>query len=217
MALFSATMPEAILQITHEYQSEDAEYIRVTPKEITVSAIKQAYYKIARQDKKEAICRLLDYYQPVRGLIFCNTKKMVDEMAEFLKERGYQAEGLHGDLSQYQRDTVMNSFRNGRCNFLIATDVVVWTPYLTMTYRKILNIMYTVLAEPDVPAGQAVPLHWSVAEKSIRSETLKGSATQRYRKEGCLHRRIFYLPKRKKYLLQPRRFIQKRIWSVCGV
>ena len=51
MALFSATMPEAILQITHEYQSEDAEYIRVTPKEITVSAIKQAYYKIARQDK----------------------------------------------------------------------------------------------------------------------------------------------------------------------
>ena len=123
MALFSATMPEAILQITHEYQSEDAEYIRVTPKEITVSAIKQAYYKIARQDKKEAICRLLDYYQPVRGLIFCNTKKMVDEMAEFLKERGYQAEGLHGDLSQYQRDTVMNSFRNGRCNFLIATDV----------------------------------------------------------------------------------------------
>ena len=123
MALFSATMPEAILQITHEYQSEDAEYIRVTPKEITVSAIKQAYYRIARQDKKEAICRLLDYYQPIRSLIFCNTKKMVDEMAEFLKERGYQAEGLHGDLSQYQRDTVMNSFRNGRCNILIATDV----------------------------------------------------------------------------------------------
>lgn len=122
MALFSATMPEPILKITHEYQ-KDAEYIRVTPKEITVKAIKQAYYRIARKDKMEALCRLLDYYQPVRSLIFCNTKKMVDEMAEILKEKGYQAEGLHGDLSQHQRDMVMNAFRSGRCAILIATDV----------------------------------------------------------------------------------------------
>lgn len=122
MALFSATMPEPILRITHEYQ-RDAEYIRVTPKEITVTAIKQAYYRIAKKDKMEALCRLLDYYQPVRSLIFCNTKKMVDEMAEILKDRGYQAEGLHGDLSQHQRDMVMNSFRTGRCGILIATDV----------------------------------------------------------------------------------------------
>lgn len=122
MALFSATMPEPILNITHKYQ-KDAEYIRVTPKEITVAAIKQAYYRIARKDKMEALCRLLDYYQPVRSLIFCNTKKMVDEMAEILKDRGYQAEGLHGDLSQHQRDMVMSAFRNGRCAILIATDV----------------------------------------------------------------------------------------------
>lgn len=122
MALFSATMPEPILRITHEYQT-DAQYIRVTPKEITVAAIKQAYYRIARKDKMEALCRLLDYYQPVRSLIFCNTKRMVDEMAEILKDRGYQAEGLHGDLSQHQRDMVMNAFRTGRCGVLIATDV----------------------------------------------------------------------------------------------
>ncbi|MGN0377606.1 MAG: DEAD/DEAH box helicase [Suilimivivens sp.] len=122
MALFSATMPEPILKITHEYQ-KDAEYIRVTPKEITVTAIKQAYYRIAKKDKMEALCRLIDYYQPVRSLIFCNTKKMVDEMAEILKKRGYQAEGLHGDLSQHQRDMVMNAFRTGRCAILIATDV----------------------------------------------------------------------------------------------
>jgi ATP-dependent RNA helicase DeaD len=122
MALFSATMPEPILRITHEYQ-KDAEYIRVTPKEITVTAIKQAYYKISKKDKMEALCRLLDYYQPVRSLIFCNTKRMVDEMAEILKKRGYQAEGLHGDLSQHQRDMVMNAFRTGRCAILIATDV----------------------------------------------------------------------------------------------
>ena len=122
MALFSATMPEPILRITHEYQ-KDAEYIRVTPKEITVSAIKQAYYRIARKDKMAALCRLIDYYQPVRSLIFCNTKRMVDEMTEVLKDRGYQAEGLHGDLSQHQRDMVMNAFRTGRCSILIATDV----------------------------------------------------------------------------------------------
>lgn len=122
MALFSATMPKPILDITHTYQ-KDAEYIKVTPKEITVAAIKQAYYRLAKKDKMEALCRLMDYYQPVRSLIFCNTKKMVDEMAEILKDRGYQAEGLHGDLSQHQRDTVMNAFRSGRCSILIATDV----------------------------------------------------------------------------------------------
>ena len=122
MALFSATMPQPILDITHEYQ-KDAEYIKVTPKEITVDTIKQAYYRIGHKDKMEALCRLLDYYQPVRSLIFCNTKRMVDEMAEILKDRGYQAEGLHGDLSQHQRDVVMNSFRGGRCAILIATDV----------------------------------------------------------------------------------------------
>ncbi len=122
MALFSATMPQPILDITHQYQ-KDAEYIKVTPKEITVAAIKQAYYRIGKKDKMEALCRLMDYYQPVRSLVFCNTKKMVDEMAEILKDRGYQAEGLHGDLSQHQRDVVMNSFRSGRCAILIATDV----------------------------------------------------------------------------------------------
>lgn len=122
MALFSATMPQAILDITGTYQ-KNAVYVRVMPKEITVAAIKQAYYRVAKKDKPEALCRLLDYYQPDRSLIFCNTKKMVDEITGKLKEKGYEAEGLHGDLSQNQRDTVMNLFRSGRCTILIATDV----------------------------------------------------------------------------------------------
>lgn len=122
MALFSATMPQSILDITGAYQ-KNAVYVRVMPKEITVAAIKQAYYRVAKKDKAEALCRLLDYYQPERSLIFCNTKKMVDEITGKLKEKGYEAEGLHGDLSQNQRDTVMNLFRNGRCTILIATDV----------------------------------------------------------------------------------------------
>lgn len=122
MALFSATMPKVILDITGAYQ-KDAVFIKVTPKEITVASIKQAYYRVARKDKVEALCRLIDYYQPARSLIFCNTKRMVDEITGQLKDRGYEAEGLHGDLSQNQRDTVMNLFRNGRCAILIATDV----------------------------------------------------------------------------------------------
>lgn len=122
MALFSATMPQAILDITGTYQ-KNAVYIKMTPREITVAAIKQAYYRVAKRDKGEALCRLLDYYQPERSLIFCNTKRMVDEITGMLKERGYEAEGLHGDLSQGQRDTVMNLFRNGRCAILAATDV----------------------------------------------------------------------------------------------
>jgi ATP-dependent RNA helicase DeaD len=121
-ALFSATMPEPILKITKTYQ-KDAEFIKMTPKEITVAAIEQVYFRIPQKMKEEVLVRLLDYYNPQRSLIFCNTKKMVDQLSESLKGKGYLADGLHGDLSQNQRDTVMNLFRNGRINILIATDV----------------------------------------------------------------------------------------------
>lgn len=120
--LFSATMPKPILDITRTYQ-KDAAYIKMTPQEVTIPLIKQAYYQVRRQDKEEVLCRLIDYYDPKRALIFCNTKRMVDELTEHLKARGYEVEGLHGDLSQNQRDTVMNLFRSGRASILIATDV----------------------------------------------------------------------------------------------
>lgn len=120
--LFSATMPGPILDITKTYQ-RDAAYIKMTPKEVTIPLIKQAYYQVRKQDKEEVLCRLIDYYAPGRALIFCNTKRMVDELTEHLKGRGYEVEGLHGDLTQGQRDTVMNLFRSGKTNILIATDV----------------------------------------------------------------------------------------------
>lgn len=120
--LFSATMPKPILDITKTYQ-KDAAYVKMTPKEVTIPLIKQAYYQVRKQDKEEVLCRLIDYYMPGRALIFCNTKRMVDELTEHLKGRGYEVEGLHGDLTQGQRDTVMNLFRSGRTNILIATDV----------------------------------------------------------------------------------------------
>lgn len=120
--LFSATMPKPILDITKTYQ-KNASYVKMTPKEVTIPLIKQAYYQVRKQDKEEVLCRLIDYYTPGRALIFCNTKRMVDELTEHLKARGYEVEGLHGDLTQGQRDTVMNLFRSGSINILIATDV----------------------------------------------------------------------------------------------
>ena len=121
-ALFSATMPQPILEITGQFQ-KDARMIRVAAKELTIPLVSQKFYRIKPQDKDAACVRLLDYYQPKLCLVFCNTKKKVDELTAVLKEAGYQAEGLHGDLVQHQRDVVMGRFRNGSTNILIATDV----------------------------------------------------------------------------------------------
>ena len=122
-ALFSATMPQPILDITHTYQKEDTINIQIQRKELTIPLVKQYYYEVKRQNKEEVCARLLDYYNPKLSLIFCNTKRMVDDLTENLKGRGYFAEGLHGDLSQAQRDKVMNGFRCGTVEILIATDV----------------------------------------------------------------------------------------------
>ena len=121
--LFSATMPKAILEITKNYQKPDAKMIKVVKKELTVPKIEQYYLDVKRKDKIEVLTRLLDFYEPKLSLVFCNTKKMVDDLTEVLKGRGYFAEGLHGDMSQAQRDRVMKSFRSGKTDILIATDV----------------------------------------------------------------------------------------------
>ncbi|MDO5422791.1 MAG: DEAD/DEAH box helicase [Eubacteriales bacterium] len=121
-ALFSATMPQAILDITNEFQ-RDAVMVKMPAKELTVPSIKQYYLVCRNEYKEEVIRRLKETHDLKRSLIFCNTKKMVDILAADLKKMGYQAEGLHGDLTQSQRDSVMNRFRSGNLEFLIATDV----------------------------------------------------------------------------------------------
>ncbi len=121
-ALFSATMPKPILEITDQFQ-KDARMVKVASKELTIPLVSQRFYKVKSQDKDAACIRLLEYYQPRLCLIFCNTKVKVDELAEVLKRAGFQAEGLHGDMSQHQRDVAMGRFRNGSTNILIATDV----------------------------------------------------------------------------------------------
>jgi ATP-dependent RNA helicase DeaD len=120
--MFSATMPDAIQKIAKTFQ-KDPQVVRVVKKELTVPKVTQYYYEVKPKTKVEVMCRLLDMYAPKLSVAFCNTKRQVDELVTELQGRGYFAEGLHGDLKQIQRDRVMNSFRNGRTEILVATDV----------------------------------------------------------------------------------------------
>lgn len=120
--MFSATMPHAIAEIARKFQN-DPQIVKVVKKELTVPKVTQYYYDVKPKNKLETMCRLLDLYAPKLSIVFCNTKRQVDELVEALQGRGYFAEGLHGDLKQIQRDRVMNSFRKGRTDILVATDV----------------------------------------------------------------------------------------------
>ena len=120
--LFSATMPQEILDLTERYQ-KDPIRITVIYKELTVPSTDQVYFEVKEKVKLDALCRLIDIENPGLSLVFCNTKKRVDELVEQLQGRGYFAEGLHGDLKQTQRDMVMKKFRNRTLEILVATDV----------------------------------------------------------------------------------------------
>lgn len=120
--LFSATMPKPILEISKKFQKK-AQLLKVTKKELTVPNIEQFYYEVRPKNKEEVLSRLLDIYTPKLSVIFCNTKRQVDLLVNGLLGRGYFAAGLHGDLKQSQRDRVMQGFRSGKTDILVATDV----------------------------------------------------------------------------------------------
>ncbi len=120
--LFSATMPPAILQITKQYLT-DPVIVKIESASKTVDSIEQFYVSVPMGRKTDALHLLLTDKKPQSAMIFCNTKKMVDELTEALINRGFPAIGLHGDMKQSQRTQVMNSFKSGRSTILIATDV----------------------------------------------------------------------------------------------
>ncbi len=120
--LFSATMPPAILAITDRFQ-RDPVLIKVMNKTRTVESIRQFYFEVPMGRKTDAMKLLLLAYEPKLSMIFCNTKKMVDELSEALVSSGFKAAGLHGDMKQQSRTQVLNAFKSGRINILIATDV----------------------------------------------------------------------------------------------
>ncbi len=120
--LFSATMSPEIHAITKRFQ-KDPELIKSVHQQMTVPSIEQTYFEVPGARKNEALTRLVDLYDPKLALIFCNTKKKVDDLVSALQLQGYQADGLHGDLKQSARDRVMEKFRAGRIQLLVATDV----------------------------------------------------------------------------------------------
>lgn len=120
--LFSATMPKEILDLTKKYQKNPV-YVRISHKALTVPSIEQFYLMVSGASKLEMLSRIIDANDIKLSLVFCNTKKRVDELASDLQSRGYAAEALHGDMRQDQRDKVMAKFRGGQIDILIATDV----------------------------------------------------------------------------------------------
>ena len=120
--LFSATMSPEIQAITKRFQ-KNPETIKSVHTQMTVPSIEQTYFEVPGARKNEALTRLVDLYDPKLALVFCNTKKKVDDLVSALQLQGYQADGLHGDLKQSSRDRVMEKFRAGRIQILVATDV----------------------------------------------------------------------------------------------
>lgn len=122
MLLFSATMPKEIEQIARTYMHE--------PKEVVVGSrnegaenVRHVYYMVHAKDKYPALKRIADYYPSIYGIIFCRTRRETQEIADQLIADGYNADSLHGELSQTQRDAVMQKFRLRNLQLLVATDV----------------------------------------------------------------------------------------------
>ncbi len=120
--LFSATMSKSILAITKKYQSNPV-HVKIERRELTVPGIDQYYIEVREQFKLDVLSRLIDGNNFSLSLVFCNTKKRVDELVNALQTRGYSSDALHGDLRQSERDAVMRKFRNGEIDILVATDV----------------------------------------------------------------------------------------------
>jgi ATP-dependent RNA helicase DeaD len=120
--MFSATMAKDIIELTKKFLN-DPVIVNVTHKKMSAPQIQQTYFEVQDKNKPEVLARLIDLHNIRLALVFCNTKSQVDLLVEILKTRGYFADALHGDMGQNQRDRVMNGFRNGTVEILVATDV----------------------------------------------------------------------------------------------
>ncbi|MBF0245294.1 MAG: DEAD/DEAH box helicase [Planctomycetes bacterium] len=119
--LFSATIPSKIRELAHKYMDG---YEMLTCKEtLTTNLTEQIYFEVKASDKFEALCRIIDMEVGFYGLVFCRTKSDVDDVVSHLSDRGYDAEAIHGDFSQIQRERTLNSFKKMKINILVATDV----------------------------------------------------------------------------------------------
>lgn len=122
MLFFSATMPQEIMKIATTYM-KDYKILTVKSRELTTDLTEQIYFEVAEKDKFEALCRIIDLATDFYGIVFCRTKTDVNEVVGRLNDRGYDAEGLHGDIGQNYRETTLKRFRTKKINILVATDV----------------------------------------------------------------------------------------------
>ena len=122
LLFFSATMPKAIQDLIKRY-SRDPAWIKIESSAQNAPQVEQVYFEVDRRSKVEALTRLIDVHDFRYGIIFCSTKIMCDELAEILAARGYAVDRLHGDITQMQRNRVMDKFRKRGFEFLVATDV----------------------------------------------------------------------------------------------
>ena len=119
--LFSATMPNMIKKLAERYMGK---YSHIKTKtDLTTNLTDQIYFEVSLRDKFESLCRIIDIETKFYGLVFCRTKNDVDDIAAQLFDRGYSAEGLHGDIAQSQREKILNKFKKGNISILVATDV----------------------------------------------------------------------------------------------
>lgn len=121
--LFSATMPDEIRKLAKRYMKSDTKHVSIVKNTMTVSTVAQFYYEIKQNNRFETLCRILDVDEPSTAIIFCKTKKGVDELVEAMQARGYNVEGMHGDMNQSQRLNTLRKFKEGNLEFLVATDV----------------------------------------------------------------------------------------------
>ena len=120
--LFSATMPPRIMQIARDYMKE-YKFITVQKERLNNNLTEQIYFEVKTADRFEALCRIIDMELEFYGLVFCRTKIETDNIARMLIDRGYDAEALHGDISQGQREKILDKFKRQKINVLVATDV----------------------------------------------------------------------------------------------
>ena len=119
---FSATMNRGVEGLIRKF-SRNAEQISIERKSLTVDTIEQSYYEVRNRSKIEVLCRILDLETKPRGIVFCNTKQMVEDATEALAARGYVADRIHGDITQGNRERVIKRFKDGSVELLVATDV----------------------------------------------------------------------------------------------
>ncbi len=120
--LFSATMPKRIKDLASKYM-KGYEFLEVKKEQLTTNLTEQIYFEVKTYDKFEALCRIIDFEEDFYGLVFCRTRGDVDQVASHLNDRGYDADAIHGEISQNQREKTLNRFKQKKSNILVATDV----------------------------------------------------------------------------------------------